>query len=63
MKLPWLDLRELALPLAAAMCSYGGPDAQDGENERQGEQQGEHLDHSHKEGVMERVVEVRHSGG
>lgn len=61
MKPPRLDLiRKLALLLTAAMCGYGGPEAQDREDERHEEQQGDHLDQDHKEGVPQTVLEVRH---
>lgn len=60
MKLPRLDLTsKLALLPAAAMGSYGGPEAQDQEDDRHDEQQGEHLDQGHKEGIPQTVVEVR----
>lgn len=60
-KLPWADLpRQLASLLAAAMCSYGGPEAQDGEEERHGDQQSEDPDRSHEKGIAKTVVEVRH---
>lgn len=60
-KLPRLDLTgELALLLTAAMCGYGGPEAQDGKDDGHGGQQGERLDQSRKEGIPQTVVEVRH---
>lgn len=42
------------------MCGYSGPEAQDGEEEGRGDQQGEYLEQSHKAGIGQTVVEVMH---
>lgn len=56
-KLPRLDLTgELALLLTAAMCGYGGPEAQDGEDDWLGGQQGERLDQRCKEGIPQTLL-------
>lgn len=59
-KLPGWTHQGLALLLTAVMCGYSGPEAQDGEEEGCGDQQGDYLEQTHKEGILQTVVEVRH---